>query len=67
MQKIYEKEKEGLVALVGNDPVSFLHRFADPGDIELAGFIASQFAYGRVRQVMNFLDGSFSAHGRQSL
>ena len=63
MQKIYEKEKGGLVALVGNDPVSFLYRFADPGDIELAGFIASQFAYGRVQQVMNFLTGLFRRMG----
>jgi uncharacterized protein (TIGR02757 family) len=63
LQKIYEREKEGLVALVGNDPVSFLHRFADPGDIELAGFIAAQFAYGRVQQLMNFLTGLFRRMG----
>jgi uncharacterized protein (TIGR02757 family) len=44
---------------VGNDPVAFLRRFKDPGDIELAGFIASQFAYGRVQLVMRFLDALF--------
>ncbi len=32
-----------------------MHRFSDPLDIELAGFISSQFAYGRVEQVTRFL------------
>jgi uncharacterized protein (TIGR02757 family) len=36
-----------------------LHRFSDPRDIELAGFIASQFAYGRVEQIMAFLGRLF--------
>jgi uncharacterized protein (TIGR02757 family) len=35
--------------------VAFLHGFSDKRDIELAGFIASQFAYGRVGQVTGFL------------
>jgi uncharacterized protein (TIGR02757 family) len=59
LQQIYEGEKERLGALVGRDPVAFLHRFSDKRDIELAGFIASQFAYGRVQQVMRFLDEIF--------
>ena len=63
LQRIYEREKEGLAALVGNDPVAFLHRFTDPRDIEAAGFIASQFAYGRVQQVTRFLAGLFLATG----
>ncbi len=45
---------------MGSDPVAFLHAFADPRDIELAGFIASQFAYGRVQQVLRFLRGLFA-------
>ncbi len=63
LEQIYEREKGGLFALVGNDPVAFLHRFTDPGDIELAGFIASQFAYGRVQQVTRFLAGLFQRMG----
>jgi len=55
LQHVYEREREGLVALVGRDPVAFPHRFSDPRDIELAGFLASQFAYGRVDQVTRFL------------
>jgi uncharacterized protein (TIGR02757 family) len=31
-----------------HDPVQFPHRYSDPRDIELAGFIASCFAYGKV-------------------
>jgi uncharacterized protein (TIGR02757 family) len=42
-----------------NDPVAFLHSFSDPRDIEIAGFIASQFAYGRVQQVTSFLGELF--------
>ncbi len=43
-----------------NDPVFFVRRFGKPEDIEIAGFIASQFAYGRVQQVMSFLARLFS-------
>ena len=31
-----------------HDPIEFPHRYADPEDIEVAGFIASCFAYGKV-------------------
>lgn len=31
-----------------NDPVEFPHRYKDKEDIEIAGFIAALFAYGRV-------------------
>ena len=31
------------------DPIEFPHRYANPLDIETAGFIASCFAYGRVK------------------
>lgn len=31
-----------------HDPIEFPHRYSRPGDIEIAGFIASCFAYGRV-------------------
>ena len=32
---------------IKNDPVQFIHRFKDKKDIEIAGFIASMFAYGK--------------------
>ncbi len=59
LQQIYEGERGRLRSLVKNDPVSFLHTFSDEQDIEIAGFIASQFAYGRVQQVMRFLADVF--------
>lgn len=31
-----------------HDPIRFPHRYQDPLDIEIAGFLASSFAYGRV-------------------
>ena len=31
-----------------HDPVEFPHRYSTPEDVEIAGFIASCFAYGKV-------------------
>ena len=31
-----------------HDPIEFPHRYSDPDDVEVAGFIASCFAYGKV-------------------
>lgn len=33
---------------IENDPVSIVHRYEDPADQEIAGLIASSFAYGQV-------------------
>ena len=33
------------------DPLQFVYRYSDRGDMEIAGFLASQLAYGRVRQI----------------
>lgn len=32
---------------IKDDPVQFIHRFQEKADIEIAGFIASMFAYGK--------------------
>ena len=32
---------------IKDDPVQFIHRFKDKNDIEIAGFIAAMFAYGK--------------------
>lgn len=60
LERIYGQEKGKLAALVGRDPVAFLHGFSSEKDIELAGFVASQFAYGRVQQVTQFLKMLFA-------
>lgn len=47
------------------DPIEFPHNYKSPGDIEIAGFIASCFAYGRVglfkpviRRILAIMGGS---------
>ncbi|HKI78328.1 MAG TPA: TIGR02757 family protein [Ignavibacteriaceae bacterium] len=41
---------------ISPDPLQFLHLFKNEKDIESFGFIASVFAYGNVRQIINTLD-----------
>jgi len=36
---------------IGVDPLQFVYQFADPGDAEIAGFLAAALAYGRVQQI----------------
>ncbi len=38
------------------DPLQFLYKFNDEHDIEVVGLISSSFAYGRVNNILNFLD-----------
>ena len=37
-----------LKAHIKNDPIEFPHLYNDPRDIEIAGFIASSLAFGRI-------------------
>lgn len=39
-----------------HDPISFPHKYAEPDDIEISGFIASCFAYGKVTLFMPVID-----------
>lgn len=39
-----------------NDPVCFAHRYSNPGDQEVAGFLAALLAYGNVRTILNSAD-----------
>ncbi len=50
---------------IKNDPIEFPHLYNDPGDIEIAGFIASSLAFGRIglfkpviKKILSFADGS---------
>lgn len=47
-----------------NDPVSFPHRYESREDIEVAGFIASAFAFGRVEMFMPVIDRLLSVLGK---
>ncbi len=48
--KAFDKTK------ISPDPLQFLHLFNDEKNIETMGFIASIFAYGNVKQIINTLD-----------
>lgn len=39
-----------------SDPVLFLHRYDDPRDIEVAGFVSASLAYGRVSLIKRSLE-----------
>ncbi len=45
------------------DPVLFPRRFADPGDAEVAAFVAATFAFGSVAQILAFLERLFAVLG----
>ena len=45
------------------DPVAFVHRYADARDREIAGFMASQFAYGNIKAMKQFLARLFDRMG----
>ncbi len=47
-------------ARVASDPVRFPRRYTDPVDQEIAGFVASAFAYGRVTLFLPVLDAIFA-------
>jgi len=48
--KAFDKSK------ISPDPLQFLHLYTDKKDIEVMGFVASIFAYGNVKQIINTLD-----------
>lgn len=41
---------------ISPDPLQFLHLYSDKKDIEVMGFIASIYAYGNVKQIINTLN-----------
>jgi uncharacterized protein (TIGR02757 family) len=48
---------------LGNDPLSFCHRYHDPADREIAAVIASSFAYGSIVIILRTLETLFSEIG----
>jgi uncharacterized protein (TIGR02757 family) len=48
---------------LSNDPVQFVHRYDDSPDREIAGIIASAFAYGNVKSVLRTVDSALSYLG----
>ncbi len=52
-------EKYETKDFIKDDPIQFCHRFKNPKDIELAGFIASIFAFGNRKVFINKLNELF--------
>jgi uncharacterized protein (TIGR02757 family) len=46
--------------MMTHDPVAFVHRYEDDRDREMAGFIAAQFAYGKIGLFAAFLENLFA-------
>lgn len=60
LDQLYETRSKLHLA---NDPLSFCHRFHAPEDQEIAGLIASSFAYGNVKIILRNLEFIFSRIG----
>ncbi len=60
LETVYESHKEALTLANHDDPVKFVHRYKAKEDREIAGFLAAQFAYGRIQNFTMFLENVFS-------
>ncbi|MCX5798280.1 MAG: TIGR02757 family protein [Proteobacteria bacterium] len=49
--------------MIDDDPVEFLQRYKEHRNIEIAGFFASQFAYGKIDVFKKFLRALFECMG----
>ncbi len=47
-----------------HDPIEFPHRYSDPLDIEVTGFISSQFAYGKISIFKPFIERMLVSFGK---
>jgi len=45
------------------DPLQFVYKYSKPGDMEIAGFLAAELAYGRVQQIEKDLNDLFGRMG----
>ncbi len=57
LEKLYAKYNHRV--LVPPDPLQFVYRYAERRDLEIAAFLASALAYGRVRQIERSLTQLF--------
>ena len=50
--------------MIEPDPLQFVYRYSDAGDMEIAGFIAAVLAYGRVGQIEKSVERLLGKMGR---
>lgn len=60
-------QKYETVDFIKDDPIQFPHRFVETDDIEIAGFIASLFAYGNRKVFIKKLNSLFEIMNNQPL
>jgi uncharacterized protein (TIGR02757 family) len=53
LDKLYVKYNHR--ELIKPDPLQFVYHYSKPGDMEIAGFLAAELAYGRVQQIQKSL------------
>jgi len=61
LDKLYERYNHH--RLIKPDPLQFLYNYSRPADMEIAAFLASALAYGRVQQIEKSLDNLFGRIG----
>jgi uncharacterized protein (TIGR02757 family) len=61
LDKLYKRYNHR--ELVPPDPLQFVYRYAKPADMEIAAFLASALAYGRVHQIEKSLANLFDRLG----
>ena len=61
LERLYEKYNRR--ELISPDPLQFVYRYSNPADMEIAAFLASALAYGRVQQIEKSLTGLLGRMG----
>jgi hypothetical protein len=61
LERLYAKYNHRV--FVPPDPLQFVYRYTDRRDVEIAAFLASALAYGRVRQIERSLTQLFDDYG----
>lgn len=61
LDRLYEKYNHR--DCIKPDPLQFVYRYSEPGDMEIAGFLAADLAYGRVQQIEKSLEDLFGRMG----
>jgi len=62
LEKLYERYNHR--RLIKPDPLQFVYRYSRPADMEIAAFLASSLAYGRVQQIEKSLSLLFEFMGK---
>lgn len=61
LEKIYRKYNKS--EYINTDPLQFVYHYTNPSDMEIAGLLSAQLAYGQVKQIHKSLDDLFGRMG----